>query len=197
MFGAIGTGIALGDVDGDGLPDLYAVSKNERSRLYRNLGDFRFEDMSEYSGVDDTLGGKIDKFETSCGGVAFADVNNDGHLDLYLSFLGAPNQLWVNDGTGRFEERTKEWGIDVNSASMMGYFADYDSDGLLDLYVATNHLQEGDEYVLPKPDHLFRNTGSRFVETTIEAGISGVGHAHSAVWWDFNPGWPYGFVRGQ
>ena len=186
LFGAIGTGVALGDVDGDGLPDLFVVSKNERSRLYRNLGNFRFEDITEWSGIDETLSSVVDKAETPGGGAAFADVNDDGNLDLYLCFLGASNQLWINDGRGRFEERAAEWGVNVRSASVMGYFADYDNDGLLDLYLATNLLQQGDEYPGPKPDHLFRNAGDRFVETTVEAGISGVGHAHSAVWWDFN-----------
>ncbi len=186
LFGAIGTGVATGDVDGDGLPDILAVSKNERSRLYRNLGGFRFEDITEASGIDDGEGSGIDKIETSGGGAAFADVDNDGDLDLYLCYLDAPNQLWINDGSGRFEERGAEWGINIKTASVMGYFADYDRDGDLDLYLATNLLQVGDEYPGPKPDHLFRNEGDRFVEVTESAGIRGEGHAHSAIWWDFD-----------
>lgn len=198
LFGAIGTGVAIGDVDGDGLPDIFAASKNERSRLYRNLGDFRFEDITDASGIDDGPGSKIDKNETSGGGVAFADVDNDGDLDLYLCFLGAPNQLWINDGSGRFTERAKEWGVDTNTASMMAHFADYDRDGLLDMYLATNLLQEGDDYPGPRSDHLFRNTGEQFVETTAEAGITGVGHAHSALWWDYDAdGWPDIYVAND
>lgn len=186
LFGAIGTGVAIGDVDADGKPDVFVVSKNDESRLYRNNGDFRFSDITEKSGIDEKRSSGMDKNETPGGGAAFADIDNDGDLDLYLCYLGAPNQLWINDGSGRFEERANEWGIDVSAASVMGHFVDYDRDGLLDMYLATNLLQEGDVYPGPEPDKLFRNIGDRFIETTSEAGISGEGHAHSAVWWDFN-----------
>jgi len=186
FFGAIGTGIAIGDVDGDGRPDVFAASKNQRSRLYRNLGGFRFEDVTEASGIDDVAASEIGKTESPGGGAAFADVNNDGRLDLYLCFVGGPNQLWINQGGGRFEERAAQWGVDVSTASAMGYFADYDNDGRLDLYLATNLLQEGNRYDGPQPDRLFRNAGDRFVEVTEQAGISGRGHAHSALWWDYD-----------
>lgn len=190
LFGAIGTGIAAGDIDGDGRPDLVAVSKNERSRIYRNLGGFRFQEITEEAGFDDGPGSGIDKQETPGGGVSLVDVNNDGHLDIYLAFIAAPNQLWINDGSGRFTEQAEAWGIAVSAASVMGYFADYDRDGLLDLYLATNLLQVGDEYPGPQRDRLFRNRGDHFVEVSEEAGIRGTGHAHSAVWWDFDrDGW--------
>ena len=90
LFGAVGTGVAIGDIDGDGLPDIFAVSKNEQSRLFRNLGGFRFADVTVVSGIEESETSGIDKNETPGGGAAFADVNNDGYLDLYLCYLGAP-----------------------------------------------------------------------------------------------------------
>jgi len=189
LFGAIGTGVAAGDVDGDGKPDLFVISKDETSRLYLNLGDFRFKDATARSGIA--------KADAPAGGAAFADVNGDGHLDLYLCYSGAPNQLWINDGARRFEERAAAWGVDVRSGSVMGVFGDYDRDGRLDLYLVANLLyQDGRE--TPMPDRLFRNRGERFEEVTDAAGIEDRHYGHAAVWWDFNDdGWPDIYVAND
>src|SRR4051812_33467885 len=103
-LGAIGTGIAIGDYDGDGRPDIFVVSKTGPDHLYRNLGDFRFEDVTEKAGVAGPAGAWKQ-------GVAFADVNNDGRLDLYVCRFGAPNLLYINRGDGTFSEEAAARGL--------------------------------------------------------------------------------------
>ncbi|HEY5550613.1 MAG TPA: VCBS repeat-containing protein, partial [Opitutaceae bacterium] len=95
--GAIGTGVAIGDYDGDGLPDVFVVCKTQANHLFRNLGGFRFEDVAERAGVAGPAGAWKQ-------GAAFADVNNDGRLDLYVCRFGAPNLLYMNQGDGTFRE---------------------------------------------------------------------------------------------
>lgn len=177
ILGTIGTGIALGDVDGDGLPDLFVSSKDEESRLYRNLGDMKFGDITERSGLLDS------PFPGS--GCSFADVDNDGDLDLYLCYIRGGNELWINDGTGNFEEKAQEWGVAVQTGSTMASFVDYDRDGDLDFYLQNNLVNDGNHFE-QLSDQLFENKGSRFVEATASAGIGGKAHGHSAVWWDFD-----------
>ena len=98
--GAIGTGIAIGDFDGDGRPDIFVVSKTESCRLFRNLGDYKFEDVTERAGVGD----KGEAAAIWKQGATFADVNNDGLLDIYVCRFNAPNLLYINQGDGTFRE---------------------------------------------------------------------------------------------
>ena len=99
IYGAMGTGVAVGDFDGDGKPDVFVVSKTEASRLFRNLGNWKFEDVTAKAGIVEP--GKPGAWTQ---GAAFADVNNDGRLDLYLCRFGAPNLLFINQGDGTFKE---------------------------------------------------------------------------------------------
>ena len=128
-LGAIGTGVAIGDYDGDGRPDIFVVSKTGPNHLYRNLGDFHFEDVTEKAGVAGPTGAWKQ-------GVAFADVNNDGRLDLYVCRFGAPNLLYINQGDGTFKEEAAARGLALNDASSMAAFCDYDRDGWLDVYLS-------------------------------------------------------------
>jgi hypothetical protein len=137
-YGAIGTGVAIGDYDGDGRPDVFVVRKTGTNRLFRNLGDFRFEDVTDAAGV----GGPVDAWNT---GAAFVDVNNDGRLDLYVCRIAAANLLFLNNGDGKFAERGRESGLGLVDASGMAAFCDYDRDGWLDCYIVTNLL----DHVLP------------------------------------------------
>ena len=182
-YGSMGTGVAIGDYDGDGRPDLYVACKTGTNRLFRNLGGWRFEDVTDLAGV----GGPAGAWKT---GVAFADVNNDGRLDLYVCRVAAPNLLYLNQGDGTFAERAGEAGIAVNDASVMGAFCDYDRDGWLDLYLVTNLL---DHATKPQGerDRLFRNRGDgTFEDVTERAGIFGEGQKHAALWWDYDgDGW--------
>lgn len=122
-------GICTGDYDGDSLPDLYITSPSGGNRLYRNLGDFKFEDVTESTGVADP------KFWGT--GASFIDIDNDGDLDLYACGYQCPNKLYLNNGSGKFTDQAKQLGLDYKGGSMMMSFADIDNDGDLDGYLAT------------------------------------------------------------
>ncbi len=183
-LGAIGTGVAIGDYDGDGRPDIFIVSKTGPNHLYRNLGGFRFEDVTEKAGVAGPVGAWKQ-------GVAFADVNNDGRLDLYVCRFGAPNLLYINQGNGSFTEEGAARGLALNDASSMGAFCDYDHDGWLDVYVQTNVL-DTERRPNGQRDHLYHNNrDGTFTDVTDRAGIFGETQGHAATWWDYDEdGWP-------
>lgn len=123
-----GTAVAVADVDGDGRLDLYFVNQVGRNALFRNLGGGRFEDITDRAGV-----GVGDR---ACVAAAFADVDNDGDPDLYVTSVRDGNILFVNDGHGRFTNVTASAGVAGNGGHSSGaVFFDYDGDGLLDLFV--------------------------------------------------------------
>ncbi|MGA0919849.1 MAG: FG-GAP-like repeat-containing protein [Gemmatimonadaceae bacterium] len=124
----IGAGVAVGDIDEDGYPDLFATSVSGRATLYRNQGGFRFEDITEASGL------RIDSLSV---GATFADVDGDGDLDLVVGTRGGPVMLWQNDGAGRFTDVTAISGLVGGYGATTLTMADVDRDGDLDLYVAT------------------------------------------------------------
>lgn len=173
-----GGGVAAGDVDNDGFADLYFVSNLGPNRLYRNLGNYRFEDVTERAGVAGVGGW------TS--GVTMADVNGDGSLDIYLSgvshlTMDGRNVLYVNNGDGSFTDRTEEYGLARSGYATQAAFFDYDRDGDLDVYLL-NHSVHTERGVSSKPqrkrhpragDQLLRNDGGRFVDVSEEAGIYG------------------------
>ncbi|MEO6003815.1 MAG: FG-GAP-like repeat-containing protein [Opitutus sp.] len=181
--GAIGTGVAIGDFDGDGRPDVFVVSKTGLNHLFRNLGGFRFEDVSGPAGVAGPTGAWKQ-------GAAFADVNNDGRLDLYVCRFGAPNLLYINQGDGTFREEAAPRGLALVDASNMAAFADYDRDGWLDVYVQTN-LLDAEHHPNGQRDHLYHNNrDGSFTEVSSPAGIAGETQGHSATWWDYDEdGW--------
>jgi len=188
---SIGTGVAIGDYDGDGRPDIYVVSKTEGCRLFRNLGGYKFEDVTEKAGVGATPGVWNE-------GATFVDINNSGRLDIYVCRTNAPNLLYINQGDGTFKEMAHAYGLDVVDASVMAAFCDYDRDGLLDLYLATNILN-----ITTHPNgqrgYLFHhNRDGTFTNVTDPAGILGESQSHSATWWDYdNDGWPDLYVAND
>ncbi|MFO1511799.1 MAG: VCBS repeat-containing protein [Verrucomicrobiota bacterium] len=151
-------GICTADFDNDGLTDFYVTSPVGGNRLYHNLGDFRFEDVTESAGLLDT------NFWGT--GATFVDINNDGRLDIYACGYRRPNRLFINQGPGsdgrvHFVEKAHEYGLDFNGASMTMAFGDFDRDGDLDAYLATTALPpppgvkfgvryEGSKPVVPK-----------------------------------------------
>jgi hypothetical protein len=128
-----GHGVGIGDLDGDGLPEVALASPVLPYKLFKNLGEFRFKDVTDEAGMRDSIVGHVT-------GVALADVNGDGLLDIYLcrgteDSLRSPNRLWLNMGGLKFKECAREWGVDDHSRSMQAYFYDLDTDGDLDLFL--------------------------------------------------------------
>ncbi|HEY7235711.1 MAG TPA: FG-GAP-like repeat-containing protein [Gemmatimonadaceae bacterium] len=132
-----GAGVAVGDVDNDGLPDIFFAGNMVSSRLYRNKGHMRFEDITERAGVE------TNRWAT---GVAMVDINNDGYLDIYVSVSGPPwsraadraNLLFINKGNGTFAESAAKYGIADTNFTTQSVFFDYNRDGCLDLFVLNN-----------------------------------------------------------
>jgi hypothetical protein len=174
-----GGGVAVGDVDGNGLPDLYFTSNLESNRLYLNQGNYRFEDVTERAGVAGPGGW------TS--GVTMADVNGDGRIDIYLSgiddlTLHGRNVLYINQGDGTFADRTAEYGLEHVGYSTQALFFDYDRDGDLDMYLLnySTHAERARSASTSRTvrsarsgDVLFRNDGGHFVDVSEAAGIYG------------------------
>lgn len=183
-LGAIGSGLAVGDYDADGRPDIFVVCKTGENHLFHNLGAFKFEDVTAKAGVAGPLGAWKQ-------GATWTDVNNDGRLDLYVCRFGAANLLYVNQGDGTFKEEAGPRGLAVIDSSSQAAFADYDRDGFLDVYLQTNVL-DGEARPNGQRDYLFHNRGDgTFTNVTDRAGISGETQGHSATWWDYNnDGWP-------
>ena len=199
MGGGMGSGIAAGDFDGDGLVDLYVSTKTKPGTLYRNRGGWRFEDVTERAGLAEKSSSLFSRLKDSLSsqptfiwrqGAVFADINNDGWLDLYVCRSAAPNLLYVNQGDGTFREEAAARGLAIVDGSVIGAFADYDRDGWLDVLVLTNQM-EGNEPA-GRPDRLFRNQGDGyFTEVTAAAGITGPTFGHAATWFDFDGDrWP-------
>jgi len=174
-----GGGVAAGDIDGDGLPDLYFTSNLGPDRLYRNKGNFQFEDITDRAGVAGPPGWKS--------GVTMADVNGDGHLDIYVSAVNylamqGRNILYINNGDGTFTDRTREYGLEHVGYSTQAAFFDYDGDGDLDMYllnssVHTERRPSAHPQRTPRHpragDRLFRNDRGHFVDVSERAHIYG------------------------
>jgi hypothetical protein len=177
-----GGGVAAGDINNDGLIDLYFSASQLPNKLYLNKGEFVFEDISENAGVE----GKGD-WST---GVTMADVNGDGLLDIYLCQVGdykglkGKNQLFINNGDLTFTDKAAEFGLDFTGFSTQAAFFDYDLDGDLDMYLLNHSVHGNRNYgtsflrfeLDPKAgDRLFRhdeNNGSiSFSDISRRAGI--------------------------
>ncbi len=129
-----GSGVAAGDVDQDGWPDLFFCSLNGQNTLYKNLGNWRFKDVTDAAGLK-----RDGRFYR---GAVFADINGDGALDLLISVLGSGVECYLNDGRGKFSDATAATGTGSKHGSMTLALADVDGDGALDLYVANNRAED-------------------------------------------------------
>ena len=152
-----GSGVATGDVDGDGLPDIYFCGLGTANVLYKNLGDWKFKDVTDEAGIVCS-----DRFSTAA---TFADIDGDTDLDLLVTALGGPNACFMNDGSGRFTEVTAAVGLTSDRGSTSMALADIDGDGDLDLYV-TNLKKISVESIYPpqqrRPDDVTRKVGETY-----------------------------------
>lgn len=176
-----GGGVAVGDINNDGLMDIYLTANMGPNKLYLNQGDFNFIDVTELAGVAGTRAWST--------GVAMADINGDGLLDIYVCNSGdvkgdnKQNELFINNGDGTFTEMAEAYGLADEGFSTHAVFFDFDNDGDLDLYLLNNSYQAIGSFnkmqnERPKRDpvggdKLFRNDGDRFTDVSEEAGIYG------------------------
>jgi enediyne biosynthesis protein E4 len=198
-----GSAVAVADVDGDGLYDIYFVNQVGGNQLWKNLGNGTFRNITEAAGV--ALAGRISV------GAAFADIDNNGHQDLFVTTVRGGNALFENDGQGHFTDVTHEAGLDLVAHSSGAFFFDYDNDGLLDLlvcnvgkYTYDDKGPEGEYVGIPNafdghlhPDRyeypvLYKNMGQhRFKDVTAEVGLKPHGWCGEASFNDVNgDGWP-------
>lgn len=199
-----GGGVATGDVNNDGLPDIYFTANSKgKNKLYLNKGNFQFEDVTDKAGVAGTA--------DWCSGVTMADVNADGYLDIYVSVvaktsgLEGHNLLYINKGNGTFIEQAALYGLNFSGLSTQAAFFDYDHDGDLDCYLL-NHSKQPHANIVDTSnrrkvdavsgDRLYRNelnTGKNvFTDVSVQAGIfqSNLGYGLGISVADFNnDGW--------
>jgi len=184
-----GGGVAIGDINNDGLADVFLTSNTGANKLYLNKGDFKFEDISIKGGII-----ADDIWNT---GVVMADINADGWLDIYVCSSGHMptgnrlNKLYINNKNGTFTERAKDYGLDIKAYTTQVSFFDYDMDGDLDCFminnspIPVNQLEFSNkrdlleskwpvgEFLKGGGDHLYKNDKGHFVEVTQDAGIHG------------------------
>lgn len=135
-----GNGVAVADVDGDGFLDVYFMSQYGRKELWRNAGDGTFEDITDSAGV-----ASEDKVGVAA---SFADLDNDGDADLYMTSVRFGNDLYENDGAGHFTNVTSDSGLGYSGHSSAVEFFDYDHDGLLDVFLSNVGIYTAEEKVL-------------------------------------------------
>ena len=174
-----GGGVAVGDVNGDSLPDLYLSSNIGSNKLYLNRGNFRFEDVTDKAGAGGPPGWKT--------GVTMADVNGDGRQDIYVSAVNyltmhGRNMLYINNGDGTFTDRAEAYGLAHVGYSTQAAFFDYDGDGDLDMFLlshsthterAIGNATRRDVRNPRAGGRLFRNDHGHFSDVSAQAGIYG------------------------
>lgn len=186
-----GGGVAVGDVNNDGLPDLMFTGTYQYERLYLNTGGLRFQDVSARAGLTSAA---------VATGALIADLDGDGWRDIYVCRRYGPNAYYHNNGDGTFTDLGATTGLGIAVPTTMAVPLDYDRDGDLDLYVVTNGEPRREGYVNPgSSDRLFRNDGgNRWTDVTAESGIEDTGYGLSAAVGDVNnDGWPDIYVAND
>jgi len=197
-----GGGVAVGDINNDGLPDLCFTGNTAPNKLYLNKGNFQFEDVTDQAGINPP-----NKHWAT--GAVFVDINDDGWQDLYICQAGPENDpdlrrnlLFINNGDGTFREEAHKWGLDDGNRSVQAAFFDYDKDGDLDCFVM-NHSKyfqtilaavfedlTRKQALEEASSHLYRNDNGHFKRVTEEAGLLRYGYGLGLVVNDLNgDGW--------
>lgn len=202
-----GGGVALGDINNDGLLDIYFSGNLVSNKLYLNKGQLKFEDITDKAGV------ACEGVWSS--GVNLVDINGDGWLDIYVCKAGKPggdnrhNELFINQGDLTFVEQSKAYGLDITGLSIQSAFFDYDLDGDLDCYLLNNSIRSVGGFDMkeglrdiydPEGNKLLENRDGQFVDVTREAGIysSAIGYGLGITLADFNwDGWPDIFLSND
>ena len=207
-----GGGVAIGDLNGDGRPEIVLGSNFEGPKLYLNEGAFQFRDVTKAS--------RLVTRQPWTTGLTLADVNGDGKLDLYVSHAGTGdaasrrNELWINEGPGPdsvpvFSEQAEKFGIADDGFTIQSAFFDYDRDGDLDLIVINNSPRSANSFGLRNTrserhhaggDRLYRNDGGQFTDVSEKAGIFGseIGFGLGLGVADLNnDGWPDLYVSND
>lgn len=190
----MGGGVAIGDINNDGLSDVYFTGNMSENKLYLNKGNMQFEDISESAGVNGD-----DRWYT---GVTMADVDADGWLDIYVSVSGifgtTKNQLFINNKDNTFSEKAEEYGLDDDTASIQATFFDYNNDGYQDVFVANYPVvpvsmgnrfyhKKMQDNKLEDSGHLYKNNGDNtFTDVTAQSGVQNFGMTLGIVASDFN-----------
>jgi len=196
-----GGGVAIGDINSDGLADIFFCGNMVSNKLYLNKGSLRFEDI--------TVSAKLESKDVWSTGVSMVDINADGLLDIYVCKSGPPggykrhNELFINNGDLTFTEQAKQYGLDNIGLSVHAAFFDYDKDGDLDCYLLNNAIKSIGSFEITKdtrlePDSLggnklYRNDDLYFNDVTLVSGIysSEIGFGLSAMVGDINnDSWP-------
>ena len=210
----IGAGVAAGDINKDGLQDLYFASTVGTNRLYLNLGNFQFKDITEQAGVSAVAGMKT--------GVNMIDINGDGWMDIVVCKSGPTDpaartkHVFINNGDLTFTDKAKELGLNDASFSTQSYFFDYDKDGDMDVYFANQPKDFTKAMLIPAKmvngkmvyaedtstvyvsDRLYRNEKGKFTDITKQAGLINHAFALSAAIYDFNDdSWPDIYVAND
>jgi hypothetical protein len=176
-----GGGVAVGDINNDGLPDLIFTGNMKPNKLYLNLGHMKFKDITHEACPE--LEGRSGGWKT---GVTMADVNGDGLQDIYICYSGKTgnetrrNQLFINQGSNKFKEEAKAYGLDDPGYSTQAVFFDYDNDGDLDMFLLNHNVKKIDNMELARyksetdelaGNKLFQNNGGHFTDVSKKAGI--------------------------
>ena len=204
-----GGGVAIGDINNDGLPDILFTGNMVRNRLFLNKGNFEFEDITEKSGIAEKQGW--------CTGATMVDINGDGKLDIYICRSAdvnpqrRKNLLFINNGDLTFTEKAEEYGLADMGYSTQAAFFDYDKDGDLDCFIINHSLQKYTTGAQENPafrnqrnpdfaNKLYRNDNGHFTDVSEQAGITsnvftfGLGLSISDI---NNDGWPDIYVSND